>query len=202
MNGDARRQCDRPGGLRCDPHTSMKPRPRTPDNAGSYRVLAVVEARQAGLRDRCRHRVESGEPAGIGNELARDPCRPTCDADPLVEGPFRPAIFPRRSRHLRWGGRHSTAGPARRREAVHSGVARRDARGNAKGSSASPTGHLRLGGRHSTAGPARRREAVHSGVDRRDARGNAKSSSASTDGARESAQDWRDLLLDLRGGVL
>src|SRR6266567_228267 len=42
---------------------------RTTDCAGSYRVLVVVEAHQAGLRDRCRHRMESIEPAGIGNEL-------------------------------------------------------------------------------------------------------------------------------------
>ena len=41
----------------------------TTDSAGSYRVLVVVEAYQAGLRDRCRHRVESIEPASIGNEL-------------------------------------------------------------------------------------------------------------------------------------
>src|SRR5271156_5955407 len=42
---------------------------RTTDCAGRDRVLVVVEAHQAGLRDRCRHRVESIEPAGIGNEL-------------------------------------------------------------------------------------------------------------------------------------
>src|SRR5258707_2238462 len=42
---------------------------RTPDRAGSYRVFVVVEAHQAGLRDRCRHRVEAVEPARIGNEL-------------------------------------------------------------------------------------------------------------------------------------
>src|SRR5271155_2357952 len=41
----------------------------TTDSAGSYRVLVVVEAYQAGLRDRCRHRVESIEPTGIRNEL-------------------------------------------------------------------------------------------------------------------------------------
>src|SRR5206468_5171595 len=41
---------------------------RTPDRTGRHRVLVVVEAHQAGLRDRCRHRVESIEPAGIGNE--------------------------------------------------------------------------------------------------------------------------------------
>src|ERR1700676_4900876 len=42
---------------------------RTPDRTGRHRVSIVVEAHQAGLRDRCRHRVESIEPAGIGNEL-------------------------------------------------------------------------------------------------------------------------------------
>ena len=42
---------------------------RTPDGAGGHRVLVVVEAHQAGLRDRRRHRVESVEPAGIGDEL-------------------------------------------------------------------------------------------------------------------------------------
>src|SRR5438477_5308238 len=42
---------------------------RTSDCAGSYRVFVVVEAHQAGLRDRRRHRVEPVEPAGIGNEL-------------------------------------------------------------------------------------------------------------------------------------
>src|ERR1700685_1293289 len=41
----------------------------TTDCTGRHRVLVVVEAHQAGLRDRCRHRVESIEPAGIGNEL-------------------------------------------------------------------------------------------------------------------------------------
>src|SRR5690242_19751316 len=41
----------------------------TTDSAGGYRVLVVVEADQAGLRDRCRHRVEAVEPAGIRNEL-------------------------------------------------------------------------------------------------------------------------------------
>src|SRR6266478_113243 len=45
----------------------------TPDRAGRHRVFIVVEAHQAGLRDRYRHRVESIEPAGIGNEL-----RPLC----------------------------------------------------------------------------------------------------------------------------
>src|SRR5271156_3141767 len=42
---------------------------RTTDCTGRDRVLVVVEAHQAGLRDRCRHRVESIELAGIGNEL-------------------------------------------------------------------------------------------------------------------------------------
>jgi hypothetical protein len=37
----------------------------TTDSTGGYRVLVVVEADQAGLRDRCRHRVEAVEPAGI-----------------------------------------------------------------------------------------------------------------------------------------
>src|SRR5258705_13431192 len=42
---------------------------RTSDCAGRDRVPVVVEAYQAGLRDRCRHRVESVEPTGIGNKL-------------------------------------------------------------------------------------------------------------------------------------
>src|ERR1700680_2604192 len=42
---------------------------RPPDRAGRNRVFVVVESHQAGLRDRCWHRVESVEPAGIGNEL-------------------------------------------------------------------------------------------------------------------------------------
>ena len=42
---------------------------RTPDRAGRHRVFVVVEAHQAGLRDRRRHRVEAVEPARIGNEL-------------------------------------------------------------------------------------------------------------------------------------
>src|ERR1700683_3161297 len=46
---------------------------RTTDCTGRDRVLVVVKAHQAGLRDRCRHRVESIEPPGIGNEL-----RPLC----------------------------------------------------------------------------------------------------------------------------
>src|SRR6476469_7969651 len=40
------------------------------DCAGCDRVLVVVEAHQAGLRDRCRHRMEAVEAAGIGNEFA------------------------------------------------------------------------------------------------------------------------------------
>jgi hypothetical protein len=87
---------------------------RTPDSAGSYRVLVVVEAHQAGLRDRCRHRVESVEPAGIGNELARDPAalHATLEidrdaaADPLFEGHFDRRFFrgARESGHflVRW----------------------------------------------------------------------------------------------------
>jgi hypothetical protein len=42
---------------------------RAPDGAGRDRVLVVVEAYQAGLGDRCRHRVEAVKPTGIGNEL-------------------------------------------------------------------------------------------------------------------------------------
>src|SRR5664280_1604211 len=38
------------------------------DRARRYRIFVVVEAHQAGLRDRCRHCVEPIEPAGIGNE--------------------------------------------------------------------------------------------------------------------------------------
>jgi len=38
---------------------------------------------------------------------------------------------------------------------------------------------------------------VHPGADRRDA-GRPQGTSRFTDGARESAQDWRDLLLDLK----
>src|ERR1700693_2897784 len=41
---------------------------RTPARAGRHRVLVVVEAHQAGLRDRRRHRMEAVEPARIGNE--------------------------------------------------------------------------------------------------------------------------------------
>src|SRR5215470_19309537 len=39
------------------------------DRARRDRVFVVVEAHQAGLRDRRRHRVEAIELAGIGNEL-------------------------------------------------------------------------------------------------------------------------------------
>jgi len=39
---------------------------------------------------------------------------------------------------------------------------------------------------------------VHPGADRRDARKGRKELVGFTDGARESAQDWRDLLLDLK----
>src|SRR5579871_6339215 len=39
---------------------------RASDCACRDRVLVIVEAHQTGLRDRCRHRVESVEPAGIG----------------------------------------------------------------------------------------------------------------------------------------
>src|SRR6188768_2631987 len=42
---------------------------RSSDGTGRDRVFVVVEAHQAGLRDRCRHRVESVEPTGIGNKL-------------------------------------------------------------------------------------------------------------------------------------
>src|SRR5262245_39470558 len=42
---------------------------RTADRDGGYRVFIVVEAHQAGLGDRRRHRVEAIEPASIGNEL-------------------------------------------------------------------------------------------------------------------------------------
>jgi hypothetical protein len=41
----------------------------TTDSTRGYRVLVVVKAHQASLRHRCRHRVESIEPAGIRNEL-------------------------------------------------------------------------------------------------------------------------------------
>ena len=39
------------------------------NRAGSDRVFVVVEAHQAGLRDRCRDGMEAVEPARIGNEL-------------------------------------------------------------------------------------------------------------------------------------
>jgi len=39
------------------------------DRARCHRVFIVVEAHQAGLRDRRWHRVEAVEPASIGNEL-------------------------------------------------------------------------------------------------------------------------------------
>ena len=42
---------------------------RTPHCAGYHRVSVVVEAHQAGLRDRRRHCMEAVEPAGIRNEL-------------------------------------------------------------------------------------------------------------------------------------
>ena len=42
---------------------------RSSDCTGCDRVLVVVEAHQAGLRDRCRHRMEAVEAAGIGNEF-------------------------------------------------------------------------------------------------------------------------------------
>src|ERR1700730_4537658 len=61
----------------------------TTDGAGSYRVLVVVKAHQAGLRDRCRHRVESIEPAGIRNELR--PLRLEHLPDRLL-GPLRMAM--------------------------------------------------------------------------------------------------------------
>ena len=42
---------------------------RMPDRTGRHRVLVVIEAYQAGLRDRRLHRVEAIELASIGNEL-------------------------------------------------------------------------------------------------------------------------------------
>lgn len=42
---------------------------RAPDGVGHDGVFVVAEADQAGLGDRRRHRVESVEPAGTGNEL-------------------------------------------------------------------------------------------------------------------------------------
>ena len=44
---------------------------RMPNRARSHRVFVVVEAHQAGLRDRCRHCVKSIEPAGIGTSFGR-----------------------------------------------------------------------------------------------------------------------------------
>jgi hypothetical protein len=42
---------------------------RTADRTCRHRVSVVIEAHQAGLGDRCRHRMESIEPAGIGDQL-------------------------------------------------------------------------------------------------------------------------------------
>ena len=42
---------------------------RSPHGAGADRVLVVVEANQAGLRDRCRQRVEAVEPAGVAHQV-------------------------------------------------------------------------------------------------------------------------------------
>src|SRR2546421_8634004 len=42
---------------------------RTPYGVCHHRVFVVVEAHQAGLRDRRRHCVEAVEPTGIGNKL-------------------------------------------------------------------------------------------------------------------------------------
>ena len=41
----------------------------TADRTGGHRVFVVIEAHQAGLRDRRRHCMEPVEPASIGNEL-------------------------------------------------------------------------------------------------------------------------------------
>jgi hypothetical protein len=46
---------------------------RTPDRTDRHRVSIVVEAHQAGFRDRCRHRVEFIEPAGIEYVLSVAP---------------------------------------------------------------------------------------------------------------------------------
>jgi hypothetical protein len=46
---------------------------RTANRARGYRVFVVVKAHQAGLGDRCRHRVEAIESAGIRHKL-----RPFC----------------------------------------------------------------------------------------------------------------------------
>ena len=42
---------------------------RSPDGAGADRVLVVVEANEAGLRDRCRQCVEAVEPASVAHEV-------------------------------------------------------------------------------------------------------------------------------------
>src|SRR3979411_1124983 len=42
---------------------------RTPYRAGDHGVFVVVEAHQAGLRDRRRHGMEPVEPTSIGNKL-------------------------------------------------------------------------------------------------------------------------------------
>jgi len=42
---------------------------RTPDGTRRHRVLVVVEPDQAGLGDRCRHRVEAVEAARVGHKL-------------------------------------------------------------------------------------------------------------------------------------
>jgi hypothetical protein len=62
---------------------------RTPDRAGGHRVLVVVEAHQAGLRARCRHRVEAVKSPRIGNELR--PFRLEHFLDRLL-GQFRMAV--------------------------------------------------------------------------------------------------------------
>src|SRR3954453_18411494 len=41
----------------------------TPNRARRHRVFVVVEAHQAGLRDRCRHCMETTDPAGIWSRL-------------------------------------------------------------------------------------------------------------------------------------
>ena len=43
----------------------------TPNRARSHRVFVVVEAHQAGLRDRRQHGVEAIEPTGIGKGFDR-----------------------------------------------------------------------------------------------------------------------------------
>src|SRR5438132_2470944 len=69
---------------------------RTPDRTGRHRVLVVVEAHQAGLRDGCRHRVESIEPAGIGNEPR--PTFPYNWRSDLHGEPVAPGFVARRTR--------------------------------------------------------------------------------------------------------